>query len=193
MFFLNARCSNDANTLVGASATVTLGSGTSDVKHCLMLRHEKNLWAVGVFSTENVADSESTPWRFIKMDGVAPTLLNTFNGRWQFFVEQTFQWRGDRSEAPLTGWKLLLIEHFAAQAGNPLIVAKLNEKFRHTWGDAGVLALGTSGIRPPIPVPGQPVNTANLRENPVLALTHATRGATNNCVPPVAIHPTVAP
>ena len=193
MFFLNQRCTTNAVGFAGAGATVALGTGTSNVKTCLEDRNAKNLWAVGIFSTENVEDTVGGGWRFIKMDRTAPTLLNTFNGRWSFFVEQTIQWRNSRSENPLRGARLKLIEHLSRQAGNPIVLRALNERFRHSWGNGGVLALNTNGHRPPLPVGGVPVSDASIDANPVLALSRAASGEPNNCNPPLAIFPTVAP
>lgn len=192
LFFLGDRCIGGVRGFAPASTTVTLGSGTSDVKKCLNDRHESNRWAVGIFSTENVAKLEQDNWRFIRMDGVAPTLINTFNGRWPFFVEQTIQWRGERSGKPLRGWELKLIERIAREAGNPTVIAALNQGFRHSWGDGGVMALNTNGFQPPLPRPEHPVNESSLRENPVLPVTHAPMGYPNNCNPALATFPTVA-
>lgn len=192
MFFLNARCTPGVSGFAKSSPTVQLGSGTSDVKFCLKDRDRRKLWAVGLFSTENVAKPDDA-YRFIKVGNVAPTLLNATSGRWDFFVEQTFLWRGDRSEEPLTGTKLLLVEYFATEAGTPEIIRDLNRSFRHPWGDGGVLALNTNGFRPPFPSPGKPLDAAMVRENPVVALTRAAQGSSNSCAPPLANFPTVAP
>jgi len=193
MFFLNQRCAPGVDEFVEASATTSLGTGTSNVKSCLNDRHEKNLWAVGIFSTENVPDPGRAHWRFIKMDRVAPTLLNTFNGRWPFFVEQTIQWRNDKSERPLSGERLTLMDHISRQAGRPEIIRALNLAFVHPFGDAGVMALNTNGHRPPVPTPEHPVTAAVVAENPVLPLTRASLGSPNNCNPPLVVYPTPAP
>ena len=57
---------------------------------------DKNVWAVGILSTESV-ETDNDRRRFIELDGVAPTLCNTYNGRWTFFIEQSYQWRNERS------------------------------------------------------------------------------------------------
>jgi hypothetical protein len=139
-------------------------------------------------STENV-ESPGDLWRFVKMDGVAPTLLNTFNGRWPFFVEQSYQWRNEHSELPLQGPKLALMVHIGLQLGNPSIVRDLNKDFRHSWGSAGVMALSYSGQSPPLPRPGAPVDEAAVAENPVLAVHHEP----NNCGAVLAAFPTPLP
>ena len=193
MYFLNRRCAANVDPFVTASSTTSLGTGTSNVKLCLNDRHKKNLWAIGIFSTENVPALDTDHWRFIKMDRTAPTLINTFNGEWTFFVEQTIQWRNERSESPLSGIKLTVMEHIAKQAGNPEIIRSLNQGFRHSFGAGGVMALHTNGHRPPLPTPGQPVTAAVVDALPVLPLTRASLGFPNNCNPPLSVFPTSTP
>jgi hypothetical protein len=192
MFFLGQRCSPDVQTFAAPNQFVSLGIGTSNVKDCLAFRDDRKSWAVGMFSTENVPDLKTDKWRFIKVDGIAPTLLNTFNGHWPFFVEQTFQWLSKKAATPLTGWKLPLVRQIASEAAKPEILRDLNGKFRHAWGDGGVMSLNSNGFRPPIPRPDHPVTAESLRQNPVLALTRSLNGASNTCNPPLPIYPTAA-
>src|SRR5271166_1413959 len=124
------------------------------------------------------------------MDGVAPTLLNTYSGRWPFFVEQSYQWRNDRAEQPLQGSKLALMAQIGLQLGNPSIIRDLNRGFRHVWGSAGLMALSDSSSKvPPRPAPGKPVNESAVDDNPILAVRHDS----NNCGAVVAQYPTVLP
>ena len=193
IFFLNQRCVDNVESFVPASRTVALGSGTSDIKYCLNNNHSKGLWSVGIFSTENVADLEKDRWRFIKVDNYAPTLLNTYLGKWAFFIEQTIQWRNDKSAHPLKGLKLQLIDYISQQAGNPQVIRALNEGFKHSWGTAGIMALNTNNHRPYLMKPGSELKSESIIENPVLPLSRATQGYPNNCSPPLAVFPTPAP
>ncbi len=190
MFFLNQRCMAGAPPFVDAGTNVFQGSLTIDVQSCLAQLDQRNVWAVGMLTTESVESIKDDRWRFIKMDGVAPTLLNTFNGRWPFFVEQSYQWRNEHSEQPLQGPKLALMAQIGLQLGNPAIIRDLNRGFRHAWGNAGVMALSNPGMPAPSrPVPGKPVDAATLDENPILAVKHGS----NNCSPVVAQYPTALP
>jgi hypothetical protein len=186
MFFLNRRCAPGVRPFVDAGPTVFLGSASADVRSCLNRLDRQNVWAVGTMSTQIVESLRDDHWRFIKIDGVAPTLLNTYNGRWLFFVEQTFQWRDEHSDAPLRGLKRTLIAHIGWQLGNPVILRDLNRDFRHAWGSAG--AMGMSGP-PPRPTPGKPVDSAALDDNPMLAVRHDS----SNCNAVIAEYPTALP
>jgi hypothetical protein len=190
MFFLNQRCTQDVPSFVDATPNVFSGSVTSDVVSCLTQLDQRNVWAVGILTTESVESVKDDHWRFIKMDGVAPTLLNTYNGRWPFFVEQSYQWRNEHSEQPLKGQKLALMAQIGLQLGNPAIIRDLNRGFRHVWGSAGMMALGTADrAPPPHPTPGKPVDRAVLDEMPILAVRHES----NNCSAVVAQYPTAIP
>ncbi len=191
MFFLNQRCATGVRPFIENGPNVFLGSTSGDVKNCLAELDHRNIWAVGILSTENVESLKDDRWRFVKMDGVAPTLLNTFNGRWPFFVEQSYQWRNEHAEQPLQGPKLALMAQIGLQLGNPAIIRDLDRGFRHAWGRAGVMALNASslGVPAPAPAPGKPVDEAALAENPILGLRHEP----NNCGAALAESPTVLP
>jgi hypothetical protein len=190
MFFLNRRCTAGVTPFITSGDNVFEGSVTSDVQSCLSQLSDRNVWAVGILTTESVEAIGKDKWRFIKMDGVAPTLLNTFNGRWPFFVEQSYQWRAEQSELPLRGPKLALMSQIGLRLGNPGIIRDLNHGFRHAWGSAGAMALSDPGVNaPPMPRPGHPVDAGMLYDNPVLAVRHDT----HNCSAILAQFPTELP
>jgi hypothetical protein len=208
VYFLGQRCSGLSSRIpagndggeVGAN-TVNEGSGTGDVKDCLNLHEFAGRWAVGMFSTENPSnlqqddpgpppakpkDRRDDRWRFIRIDRAAPTLLNVVEGRYDFFMEQTIMYRrtqGLLGGEPLAGDKLSLIDKIATNAGDPLIIRELNRKFRHTWGDAGVLALTTNGYRPADP----PRDAGAVAATPVATSSKSIGGVTNNCAMPPQI------
>ncbi len=189
MFFLNQRCTVGVRPFVTNGPHVFLGSGTANVKACLNELDQEKMWAIGIMSTENVASAPEDRWRFVKMDGVAPTLLNTFSGRWPFFVEQSYQWRNEHSEHPLKGPKLGFMGQIALQLKNPTIVRIIDRDFRHAWGNAGVMSLSTVGVTPLHASPGTPIDAAAITEHPVLAVTHDG----NNCGAVLAEYPTTLP
>jgi hypothetical protein len=125
------------------------------------------------------------------MDGVAPTLFNTYNGRWTFFVEQSYQWRNERSGQELRGAKFALMSRIGTALGDPMIIRVLNRGFRHPWGSAGIVALSDPGWdMPPVrPTPGSPVDAEAVDELPILAVRHDS----NNCGAIISEYPTVIP
>ncbi|NOZ36893.1 MAG: hypothetical protein GXP11_02280, partial [Gammaproteobacteria bacterium] len=133
-------------------------------------------WALGVQSTEKNAKL-GDDFRFIKIDGIAPTLENAANGKYDDWVEQTFQWRIPAFNGP-AGDMLTILETIASQASEPGTIATvLNIKFKHTWGQAGYMAVSTNFA---------PTANGVLDVNaPVIPYTHAPQGKLDNCVVPV--------
>jgi len=194
--FMNYPCADGADQPEATGnfdngPVVVLNSGSGDVTDCLNAFNDgvtiagqnsflDKMWAVGIQSTEKNADLADN-FRFIKIDGVAPTLANAVNGSYFDVVEQTFQWRkGAVANLPLTGDKLTIISEIATNASSPLELATntgLNPKYNHTWGQAGYLALSTNGHTPSIPF---------AASNPVTPYTHVRGTVLNNCVVPTA-------
>jgi len=117
--FLGDGCSDDAIPALTASApvigpSVLLNSGSSDVGRCLddmdtglnssglnganffnSTPAPAGSWAIGVQSTEKNAN-EAKAYRFIKIDGAAPTAQEVHAGNYFDWAEQTFQTRGTK-------------------------------------------------------------------------------------------------
>jgi hypothetical protein len=171
-----------------------LNSGSGDVEKCLADLNDgtntatapvvntdgRTAWAVGVQGTEK-NPTNSKNYRFIKIDGVAPTLENVWNGKYFDWAELTVQY----PKTGLSANKIALVEHIAAQAANPAAVAALNTSTaNHTWGQAGYLALSTNG---------HTMDNVFSTGNPVLGYTHAPgTSSLDNCRAP-ALNPDIAP
>jgi ABC-type phosphate transport system substrate-binding protein len=197
--FMNYPCTAgadapDAQGNFQTGPVVVLNSGSGDVTNCLNAFNDgvaiagqntflDKMWAMGIQSTEKNANLKDN-FRFIKIDGVAPTLANAVNGTYFDVVEQTFQWRKGAGNQPLVGDKLVIMSEIATKASNPVELAnnsKLNPKYNHTWGQSGYLALSTNGFATNIPF------TAT---NPVTPYTHVRGTSLDNCVVP-RINPNV--
>lgn len=177
--------SSTSNPLAGP--VVILNSGSGNVDTCLADFNDgtnnsganaagTKAWAIGVQSTERNADIKRN-YRFIKIDGVAPTLANTASGNYMDWAEVTYQWRKPAYNGP-TGDKLKIIEKIASDAGKPSIIAKNNAKYVHPFGAGGYLAVTTSGHT----APENGIFDAN---NPVTPYTHAPGLSLDNCRVPV--------
>ncbi|TAN53071.1 MAG: hypothetical protein EPN21_02410 [Methylococcaceae bacterium] len=176
-----------SNPLTGP--VVIENSGSGDVEVCLNDFNEATVglganhpnpaagykaWAVGVQSLEKNA-TLSNKYRFVKVDGVAPTLENVANGSYLHWAEQTFQWRKTNAGGP-SGNKLKIIQKIASEASKPSIVAQLNVSFKHSFGDSGYL------VTPQNATPdADGVFDAN---NPVNPYSHSFNGKVDNCLAP---------
>lgn len=129
-------------------------------------------WAIGQQSLENNA-THLKHYRFIKIDGVAPTLEQAFRGKYMDWVEQTYQYRNATSADKKT-----IIIKIATDAGSPTILATepgLNPAFVHPFGQSGYLAIGKNFAF---------TDTLNVAA-PVMPYSHAVAGPLSNCQTPV--------
>ena len=176
----------DANHLVRIphpAGNVFAGLGTADVRECLDAHAQFNRWAVGILSTESVGNNGNRKFRFVKVDGAAPTLLNAYLGKWPHVTEQSMQWRSSFDSSLTTSPEGRVLGFIATNLGLPRVLAALDSGFVHPWGQGGYLAPATSGFTPPTP----PVTAESLRLNPVGALTHSL-GRLNDCGEPLVLH-----
>jgi hypothetical protein len=162
---------------------VFAGVGTADVRSCLDAHAQFNRWAIGVLSTENVGNNGNRKFRYVKVDGVAPTLLNAYFGRWPHVTEQSMQWRKSFDPSLTTTPEGRVLSFLATNLGLPRVIAALNSGFIHPWGQGGYLAPATSGFDAPKP----PVTAEALRSNPVGSLTYSFQGQLDDCRAPVLI------
>ncbi len=193
--FLNYPCAGSAggtpveapNPLTGPM--VVMNSGAGDVDVCLDdfnngTNNGKNnttsakVWAIGLQSTEKNA-TLSYGYRFIKVDGVAPTLENAATGRYLDFAEVTWQWLQPGVAGAPTGDKLKIIQKIAKDAGKPSILAGIDAGLKHPFGYGGYLAVSAAGNTVPA---GYTFSVAN----PISTYTHAPgKAALDNCRTPV--------
>ncbi len=106
-------------------------------------------WAIGYQSTEKNMDL-SRNYRFIKIDGAAPTLQNVANDKYQYWFEQTIQYnKQEYMLADIAAQKV--IDLIIEEAGQPSIISGLNAKYEHPWGQGGYMSKPTDrfGVQPP--------------------------------------------
>ena len=120
------KCTNDFNN----------GTNTSGKNSLLRKR-----WAIGIQSLEKNAPSGAgtytNPYRFIKIDGVAPTLVNAHAGDYYDFATQSLQYK--------TGAPTVTVDAFNTLKPfiqDPLKLPALNKT--HAFGVSGWLATPTS-------------------------------------------------
>jgi len=135
-------------------------------------------WAIGIQGSEQNANRASD-WRFIKIDGVEPTLDKVVRGKYKDWVELTYQYNKthawDQSEQAI-------VDEVIKESGNPVVMAATNLAAVHSWGKSGFLATPQSF---PAPVTG-----IVSFDKPVNPFSHGTtEAATNNCRMPAIYNP----
>jgi hypothetical protein len=128
-------------------------------------------WSIGVQALEKNSD-ELKAYRFVKIDGAAPTLANAFNGSYSDWVEATWQYRNTTKGGP-TGDTLKIIDKIIKDASSPERINAINKT--HTFGKSGYLAVAANGYAV--------TDTLNPAK-PVMPYTHAAAGSLNNCAAP---------
>jgi hypothetical protein len=191
----------DTGCVVGASkfldktvARITENSGTSNVISGLNLNESTNKGAIGILTTEKVASS-SDGWRFIKLNGYAPSLLNVVKGTYEHFFESTIQWR----KIPIAGLPAISTDKKAVataivnQLGNPTVVSTLDVGFTHSFGRAGLVG---NAIKNRLRAPTTPFiasgvsasDTSDVYVRPVASSTRGPRGVPNACLSPIKVN-----
>ncbi len=99
-------------------------------------------------------------YRFIKIDGVAPTVRNAYNGRYPLTLEASIVYAGPTTPGgALTGQKRTFVTELVKRIGDPAVLGANNASFYHGYGQTGYLALSTNGnkvgsFNPLLPVTG---------------------------------------
>lgn len=135
-------------------------------------------WAVGIQSLEK-STAAATKYRFVKLDGVAPTLVNVVKGKYRDWTENTFQYSNTHvfssNSTENTALKALT-NAVIKSSGAPEVMAALNNGFTHTFTTAKGAYLAVPTNYDPQP------NGAFLSTRPVSPFSHATADKTsNNC------------
>lgn len=148
-------------------------------------------WAIGLLSTENNnidTANGNRAYRFIKIDGFAPTLLDTVNSGYAFYAEQVANISNGAAGAappPPAGLPTAFHSYLVANLSAPAVLDGLNAAFRYPWGDAGLL-----GIPDPnnsIFAAPEPRTQATVRATPINSSFKSGSGATNNCQYPTIL------
>jgi hypothetical protein len=161
-------------------ANVFENSTSGDVRTCLNTQYTAGNYAIGLLSVES-KPSSTRNFRWIKVDGVSPSLQNAAEGKYPITVEQTFQWRKSTVSNPLSGGKLLMAQAIVANAANPANIASRNAAFTYAGLETGYLATLPNTTSPTVPFSSAA---------PVWGYSHAANGnSLDNCRLPQVYDP----
>ncbi|MDD2724290.1 MAG: hypothetical protein PHH59_09755 [Methylovulum sp.] len=158
------------------------GTNATGYNNVLDVTKPAKRWGIAV----NSADRNSSvlangtggdPWRYIKIDGYAPTLENVAAGVYPHWAEGAVLYRTSKGVDPLWAVKTKLLKAFANDLGSPTVANAVNTT--QAWGKTGIFATTADprGFTASIPF-----NYAN----PVVPLTHFNGGSTHADIVPVA-------
>ena len=127
-------------------------------------------WAVGMLTTERNT-TLALDYRFIKLDGAAPTPEEVFNGRYRYFSEAAYVYR--RNPPRPEGDVRVLIRKIAASASTPELFGALNATIAQPFGFGSFIATSGQGYSAPARFDAQA---------PITPWTHQPRGQSlDNC------------
>jgi hypothetical protein len=166
--FTHAPCTVNAFPILSAQSgfpIVKENSSSGGVTTCLDDATAANRWSLGIQSLEKV---EPASFKFIKIDGVAPTLKNAATNKYFDMVENTFQFR----TGALSADQKVLFDTLSTNAVDPVILNGLNGSFPHPFGTGAYLTPPGKGFSPSYP---------HDDSNPVATSTHKEGAVIDNC------------
>lgn len=145
---------------------------------CVSNMTTQGYWAIGYASVESNSDLASNA-RFIKVDGVAPTLANMVDGSYPNFGELTVQSRSGGAATAYETANIPVALKAEAKTHFDRIVQELTtvpnvvalngiDRFRHPFGNTGFLARGTPTVFKYDPLNPSPIATQTHADPAVL-------------------------
>lgn len=176
-------------------------SGSGDISNCLRDRNADaaNPYAIGLLSVEGRNADKALNWRYIKIDGVAPTLKAIHGGDYPLFSQQACQRRTETlsynaAVNPLTDTVVNKARIFTSLCAptslnglnNPDSLNKLNAGSVYDWGYSGWLATPTTALIYDNVLDYKPAAADGTPARPVNAFTReVSLGVTNHCQTPL--------
>jgi hypothetical protein len=172
-------CGN-ASVSAAATGSVFGGSGTGNVRNCVRNHDVAGRWAIGLLSLETPY-AAGNRFRFIKIDGFSPSLLNVYKNNYKNWV--TTAANTPEYSASLPAAKQGAVAAIFERLGDLGKICAINGTFAQVWGKGALFALpanvGTGAL------PSLPVTQATLSNaSPVLPLLKA---GNDNCRLPVVL------
>lgn len=221
-YFLNAGCvknsqavktildgtdgnTGPSNAPVYVSGRVAEYGATGAVIGCLNANHANNRYAIGMAGIEFAPggaysgvtaaapfDSDTGNWRWIRINGQSPSLLNTAQGRYDFAFELSYQTRaGSNPNGALNADQKALYDKVVATNSASVVIKELNAAFVQGGWSAGLLAAANGTATLPSAAPAGPLTAAEVEANPVSAWGRAAaQGSPNSCQPAYIIQET---
>lgn len=139
-------------------------------------------WGVAINSADRnnavtVAGTGGDPWRYVKIDGYAPTLENIAAGIYSYWDEGSVIYLKAKAADPQWSLKTKLMKTLADNLGSPAIAGQVNTV--QAWGRTGSIATTTDARHFAAPLPFNPCT-------PVSAFSHRKNGVVYTQLVPLA-------
>jgi hypothetical protein len=155
------------------------------VLNCLLGADESARWGVGLLSTESVPSAATTgQFRYIRVDGALPSLLDAALGKYTFVAEQSMQWKTTFTLASAPT-KFPVANYIRSNLGNPTVIKALNSTFVQVYGQAGILGVPNGVDNLPAALP---LTAAGVTDTPVNTWSKSFSGSLSNCTFPQIVN-----
>jgi len=139
-------------------------------------------WGIAINSADrnNAVTTTGTggnPWRYIRIDGYAPTLENVAAGDYNYWAEGVVLYRTNKTSDVNWALKKKLMKTLADSLGSPAILGKVVTS--QAWGKTGAFATTADPRGFKATLPFNP-------SNPVVAYSHESNGTVHTEIVPVA-------
>ncbi len=139
-------------------------------------------WGIALNSADRnsavtVTGTGGDPWRYIKIDGYAPTLENIAAGGYPYWAEGVVLYRTNKSGDPGWALKTRIMKTLANNLGSPAIIGAVTTT--QAWGKTGAFATTADPRGFTTTLPFNP-------SNPVVPFSHKSNGAIHTEIVPVA-------
>lgn len=137
----------------------------------------QKIWGLAVNSGDK--DAGVNPWRYVRIDGYAPTIENVAAGVYPHWAEGVVLYRTDKAGDAQWADKKALLKAFADDLGSPSVAKAVNTQL--PFGLSGIFATTKDPRGFTASIPFNP-------DNPVVPLTHycTATGSTQTGIVPVA-------
>jgi hypothetical protein len=197
---------NDAGALITngyGGVRVFAGGGSGDVRSCIGFHSAANgattisqslgNFAVGTASTENrpaaiTTNASLATYRYIRVDGVEPTLKATMEGRYPYFTENTIN-RAQTGSNTISGNELALYGAVVAGLGKSTVLLNINSSWTDALqrsggalsgqADTGILDIATASNH--LLATDLPISDSLPRTKPINGQTRNYTLTPNNC------------
>jgi ABC-type phosphate transport system substrate-binding protein len=140
-----------ANTICNDGTITMNGSGSSQVLVCLNKHNDFGRGAVGVTSTESKQVDVGGKWRFVKINGAAPTHANVAAGKYTQYSDASLNLRTGAILPTLSAAGYSdFVTAFKTAFADPVTISVINGGSQ-TFGPSGLMAL--DALVSPVPTP----------------------------------------
>jgi hypothetical protein len=194
----NITFGNSWTTSADSAAATFAASSTGNLLSCLEGHDTVGHFAIGYASVDNAWGGQNSQkssrddWRFIKVDGIVPSIENVAAGKYPVYAQSVYAVPSSTSAANYATGAALTIQQFmttisASQPtgfGKAATVAAVNalDVWHNPDFDGGAVAIPTAGFNTPSPATA---SLATVQSNPVSLFVKSTGTTLNNCQVPV--------